>query len=86
MSYCARNLRVSYDGEHPTVAINQIQFQPGMSIPEVLRRLGTEAQCAHIVLAPHALVAGPGLDDRVVHAEVLARQQHALLSAISTSR
>ena len=31
------------------------------------------------VLAPHALVTGPGLDQRTVHAEVLARQQPALV-------
>ena len=30
---------------------NQIQFQPGMSIPEFLRTFGTEAQCAQAVVA-----------------------------------
>jgi hypothetical protein len=35
------------------------------------------------VLAPHALVAGPGMDECAVHAEVLARQQ-PLPRAIST--
>ena len=33
------------------MAFNRIQFQPGMSIPEVLRSFGTEAQCAEAVKA-----------------------------------
>ena len=36
------------------------------------------ASFVRAVLAPHAFVAGPGLDERAVHAEVLARQQPAL--------
>ena len=31
------------------MAMNRIQFQPGMSLPEFLRCLGTEAQCVHAV-------------------------------------
>ena len=31
------------------MANQQIQFQPGMSIPEFLRRFGTEAQCVEAV-------------------------------------
>ena len=33
------------------MANQQIQFQPGMSIPELLRCFGTEAQCAEAVKA-----------------------------------
>lgn len=33
------------------MAFNQIQFQHGMSIPEFLRRFGTEAQCAEAIKA-----------------------------------
>lgn len=33
-------------------------------------------------LAPHAFVAGPGLDERAVHAEVLGRQQSTLVGPI----
>ena len=32
------------------MANQQIQFQPGMSIPEFLRRFGTEAQCVEAVM------------------------------------
>ncbi|MDP3977109.1 MAG: IS1595 family transposase, partial [Pseudomonas sp.] len=28
------------------MAMNRIQFQPGLSMPEFLKRYGTEAQCA----------------------------------------
>lgn len=27
------------------MAMNRIQFQPGLSMPEFLKRYGTEAQC-----------------------------------------
>lgn len=33
------------------MSANRIQFQPGMSIPEFLRRFGTEAQCAQALKA-----------------------------------
>ena len=33
------------------MAFNQIQFQPGMSIPEFVRSFGTEAQCTEAVRA-----------------------------------
>jgi transposase-like protein len=33
------------------MAMNRIQFQPGMSLPEFLRRFGTEQQCAEAVMA-----------------------------------
>jgi hypothetical protein len=33
------------------MASNRIQFQPGMSLPQFLRRFGTEAQCAEAVKA-----------------------------------
>ena len=31
------------------MAINRIQFQPGMSLAEFLNRFGTEAQCAEAI-------------------------------------
>jgi hypothetical protein len=33
------------------MAMNQIQFQRGMSMPEFVDRYGTEAQCAEAVVA-----------------------------------
>ena len=34
-----------------TMAMNRIQFQHGMSLPESLRRFGTEQRCAEAVMA-----------------------------------
>ena len=33
------------------MAMNQVQFQPGMSLTEFLRHYGTEAQCERAVAA-----------------------------------
>ncbi len=33
------------------MAMNRIQFQPGMSLPEFLRGFGTEKKCAAAVFA-----------------------------------
>jgi hypothetical protein len=50
MSLRLHNLEFSQDGVQ-SMAFNQIQFQHRMSIPEFLRSIGTEAQCAEGVKA-----------------------------------
>jgi hypothetical protein len=49
MSMTQRRLIVTEQPEVTTMAMNRIQFQPGLSMPEFLKDYGTETQCEEAV-------------------------------------